>query len=85
MSEAYCQSCGMPLGESGELRGTEADGQPSADYCKYCYGEGHFLYECTMAQMIDTCVPLMAESGMDPAQARSWMEQQFPQLKRWRR
>ncbi|MCB5940427.1 zinc ribbon domain-containing protein [bacterium 210820-DFI.6.52] len=85
MSEAYCQSCGMPLGEDGEMRGSEADGSPSRDYCKYCYEKGRFLADCTMEEMIDFCVPLMAQSGMDAGQARRQMETVFPQLKRWKR
>ena len=54
-----CQSCGMPL-DFMELRGTEKDGRKSDDYCMYCYKDGHFTYECTMQQMIDLCVPHMA-------------------------
>ena len=38
-----------------------------------------------MEEMIDFCVPLMAQSGMDAGQARRQMEAVFPQLKRWKR
>lgn len=41
MARDYCQSCGIPLFDDN-LLGTERDGSPSADYCKYCYRNGHF-------------------------------------------
>lgn len=37
----FCQSCSMPL-DDGSMRGTEKDGSPSDDYCKYCYQNGAF-------------------------------------------
>ena len=80
----FCQSCGMPL--SPELRGTEADGTPSADYCRYCYQNGAFTGEMTMEEMIDFCAPLMARHnpGLTPEQAKAQMRRFFPLLKRWR-
>ena len=86
MSEAYCQSCGMPLGEDGEMRGSEADGSPSRDYCKYCYEKGRFLADCTMEEMIDFCTPMMVRANpeLTPEQARAQMAQFFPSLLRWR-
>ena len=79
----FCQSCGMPL--SPELRGTEADGTPSADYCRYCYQNGAFTGEMTMEEMIDFCAPLMARHnpGLTPEQAKAQMRRFFPLLKRW--
>lgn len=76
----FCQSCAMPL-QSDEMRGTEADGAKSADYCVYCYKDGKFLADCTMEQMIDFCVPHM--EGMTEEAARAMMNESFPQLKRW--
>ena len=61
MEERYCQSCGMPMGSTDELYGTETDGSKSVDYCKYCYGGGAFLFQCSMDEMIDFCVKPMAE------------------------
>ena len=85
MKERYCQSCGMPMGETDELYGTEADGSKSADYCKYCYADGAFTVECTMQEMIEFCVQPTVENvpGMTPAQARALMNEHFPLLKRW--
>ena len=31
MEQRYCQSCGMPMGATDELYGTEQDGSKSAD------------------------------------------------------
>lgn len=82
---AWCQSCGMPLANA-ELLGTEADGSPSRSYCRYCYQDGHFSYECTMDQMVDICVEHMVYpgSGFTAEQARSHMQELLPQLERWR-
>ncbi|HRX58820.1 MAG TPA: zinc ribbon domain-containing protein [Eubacteriales bacterium] len=85
MEERYCQSCGMPMGPTDELYGTEQDGTKSKDYCQYCYQNGAFTSECTMQEMIDYCVNPMLENvpGMTEAQARDIMGKMFPQLKRW--
>lgn len=85
MKEKYCQSCGMPMGETDELYGTEADGSKNHDYCSYCYDKGSFTADCTMEEMIEFCIPHMAnaDSGMSPEEARKMMLQFFPALKRW--
>lgn len=85
METRYCQSCGMPMGDTDELCGTEADGSKSADYCKYCYEGGAFTAECTMSEMIEFCVQPTVENvpGMTEAQARAMMNEHFPKLKRW--
>ena len=85
MEERYCQSCGMPMGETDELYGTEADGSKSADYCKYCYTGGTFTVDCTMREMIEYCVQPTVDNipGMTEAQARAIMNEHFPHLKRW--
>jgi len=85
MEARYCQSCGMPMGETDEIYGTEADGSKSADYCMYCYSNGAFTAECTMQEMIEFCVQPTVENvpGMTEAQARAMMNEHFPHLKRW--
>jgi len=77
-----CQSCGMPL--SNEVFGTEKDGNKNQDYCVYCYKDGSFTSECTMEEMINTCIPFMEEQGMDKKEARELLEKELPNLKRWR-
>lgn len=86
MEEKYCQSCGMPMGKTEEMYGTEADGNKSTDYCKYCYENGSFTSDCTMEEMIDFCIPHMtsSNSGMSEDNARNMMNEFFPTLKRWK-
>ena len=87
MEDRYCQSCGMPMGPTNELYGTEADGTKSKDYCSYCYENGKFTADCTMQEMIDFCTPIMAQNhpGMTESDAAARMRSFFPQLKRWKR
>ena len=63
----------------------EKDGSRSADYCKYCYENGAFTSDCTMEEMIEFCVPVMAKENPDMTEekAREMMQQYFPTLKRW--
>lgn len=86
MEERFCQSCGMPMGATDEMYGTEADGSKSNDYCKYCYENGGFTAECSMDEMIEFCVPHMTNgnSGMGEVDVRRMMKDSFPLLKRWR-
>jgi len=86
MEERYCQSCGMPMGATDELYGTEADGSKSKDYCSYCYADGKFTSECTMDEMIEMCIEPMVScnSEMTEDKARAMMKEFFPALKRWK-
>ena len=61
MEKKFCQSCGMPMGSTDELYGTERDGTKSGDYCKYCYGGGAFTADCGMEEMMEFCVKPMVE------------------------
>ena len=84
MPEHFCQSCGMPIADP-EIQGTEADGSPSSDYCKWCYQDGAYTYETDLDNMIEGCVPFMVEkTGMDLDQAVSLMGAILPNLKRWK-
>lgn len=70
----FCQSCGMPL-SSPEDFGTSAQGFRQNDYCYLCYESGAFRDpDATMEQML--------QYAPDP-EARAWMEQSLPFLKRW--
>ena len=84
MTEKYCQSCGMPI-ETDLLLGTNTDGSKNQDYCKYCYEKGTFTFNGTMEEMIEICVPHMAQSnpGMTEQTAREMMRKFFPTLMRW--
>ena len=85
----FCQSCGMPL-TSIEDCGTNADGSPNFDYCKYCYAEGKFLQECTMDEMIENCSQFVDEVNkqmpkpLTRDEYKKMMYGFFPMLKRWR-
>lgn len=86
MEEKYCQSCGMPMGETDELYGTQQDGSKSTDYCKYCYEKGTFTSEVTMEEEIEICVPILVEEKVcaTAEEARAMMKEFFPSLKRWK-
>lgn len=84
MEKPFCQSCAMPM--ETEEYGTNKDGSPNQEYCKYCYQDGAFTSDQTMEEMIETCVKYMAteESGIKPEDARAQMMEIFPKLARWK-
>jgi len=86
VEKKFCQSCGMPMGSTDELYGTERDGTKSGDYCKHCYGGGAFTADCGMEEMMEFCVKPMVEHspGMTEDAARQMMRRYFPHLKRWK-
>jgi len=86
MEEQYCQSCGMPMGTTDEMYGTEKNGDKSKDYCQYCYVLGEFTSKSTMEEMIEFCIPHMASANiqMSEEEARNMMNEFFPTLKRWK-
>lgn len=85
MNEKFCQSCGMPMGDTNEMYGSNSDGTKNEDYCKYCFENGAFVSDCTMDEMIDFCIPHMvtAHSDMTEEKAKNMMKEFFPSLKRW--
>lgn len=86
MEERFCQICGMPMGETDELYGTEKNGSKSKDYCKYCYVNGEVQFKGTMDEMIEFCAQKMVEmhADMDINQARGMMKGFLPNLKYWK-
>ena len=86
MEQVFCQSCAMPMTEQAQF-GTNQDGSKNGDYCHYCYVDGHFSKEETMAEMIETCIPFVMEAGVYPDKdaARQAMQAFFPTLKRWKK
>lgn len=85
MIEKVCQSCGMPMGNTTELCGTEANGSLSTDYCKFCYDNGEFIDDCTMEQMMNMCIDLNVAYNefLNPQDAAKLVQGFFPSLKRW--
>lgn len=85
-NQKFCQCCGMPMGDTEELYGTNTDGSKNEEYCKYCFEKGEFTFHGTMEEMIEACVPNMAAANPDMSEeeARKAMLEWFPTLKRWK-
>ena len=85
MEAKLCQSCGMPMGATKEMCGTNVDGSKNEDYCKNCFEKGAFTSDSTMEEMIEICVPHVVSTiaGMSEDNARKMMREFFPTLKRW--
>lgn len=81
----YCQCCSMPMPEE-TLRGTEADGSTSADFCSHCYRLGDFVVEgINMDEFIEATAPFEAKAlGITIEEAISLMATLLPHLKRWK-
>lgn len=82
--EYYCQCCSMPIPQP-ELHGTEADGSPSENYCKYCYQQGDFTAKgVDMDEFIEATAQMEADAmGISREEAVSLMATLLPHLKRW--
>ncbi len=82
----FCQCCGMPLDDPKD-RGTEADGSPSRDYCRYCYQGGAFTApDAAVEDMIAFNLKFNAENGHPfgpQEQAEQMLRAWLPTLKRW--
>ena len=85
MQEKFCESCGMPMGETNEMYGTELNGGKSVDYCKHCYDMGAFTNpNATLAETIDFVAAMMVKDfGFSPEDAREQCNAAIPTLKRW--
>jgi hypothetical protein len=78
-----CQSCSMPM-DTSELFGTEKDGRPNTDYCKYCYQQGAFTSPgITLQEMKDKMSHIMDQDKL-PADILEEAIGRLPLLKRWR-
>ena len=79
-----CQSCSMPLARAEDF-GTDADGMPAREYCRYCFQAGGFTNpKMTMVEMIDLLAGMSEKMNMTPAQARAMGQTVLPTLRRWR-
>ena len=79
-----CQSCGMPIDDEN-LWGTNQDGSKNPDYCIYCYKDGDFLQKVTMTEYIEMMIPFASQAGMTGEQMRTFCENVYPTLKRWKK
>ena len=86
MQERFCESCGMPMGETNEMYGTETNGSKSTDYCKHCYDNGAFLHpDITLDGMIETVAAIMVKDfGFSQEDAMEQCKGGIPNLKRWK-
>ena len=86
MQEKFCESCGMPMGETDAMYGTELDGNKSTDYCHFCYDKGAFTSpDTTLPEMIDLVAGMMVKDfGFAPDDAKAQCEAGIPNLKRWK-
>lgn len=91
MEQKFCQSCGMPMPQTGEYKGTNADGSPNEDYCLDCYKDGKFTQEMTIEQMVEHSAQFTDEinewsgTNLTVEEMKDWLRQFYPTLKRWRK
>lgn len=80
----FCQCCGTPFVIPNMPHGTNADGTENADFCKWCYDEGKFVYG-DMDELIEKTAPFLMEAmGMGQEEAVSFMGALAPQLAHWK-
>ncbi|MFC4306810.1 zinc ribbon domain-containing protein [Cohnella boryungensis] len=81
--QLQCQSCGMPM-PGVDVQGTDGSGNPVTDYCIYCYENGAFTQpDIKVEEMVEFCVPFLAEQGVEADAARRMLSMSLPSLKRW--
>lgn len=84
-----CQSCGMVLRHESD-KGTEKNGGKSAEYCAFCFQNGAFTEDITVAEMVEHNLKDLAEWNeaaglqMTIPEARAQLLAFLPTLKRWR-
>lgn len=80
-----CQSCGMPINGSFGNLGTNTNGSPSAEYCKFCFENGEFTAPAlTLDEMIQRSVDFMTASlSFTPEAAAKMSNDVIPKLARW--
>ena len=86
MQEKHCESCGMPMGETDEMYGTELSGGKSEDYCKFCYDNGEFTNpNLTLEEQIKSITAMMVNDfGFSQEDAAEQCAAGIPTLKRWK-
>ena len=82
MPEHYCESCGMYL--TPDDCGTDAAGNKTDHYCKWCYADGVHLYS-DMEDLIEVCVKNMPKDTYTEEEVRAYLRQLLPQLEYWKR
>jgi hypothetical protein len=73
----------MPLGDP-TLLGSEKDGSPSHEYCKYCYQDGEFVNpEMSLNEMTSLVIDQMKKREIDQKIIEMSVSV-LPNLKRWK-
>lgn len=80
----FCQSCSMPL-DSLDVAGTEKDGSPSTEYCKYCYQKGLFINPNMTLEEMKTIVKTEMGKKNIPSGIVEKAINVLPFLKRWKK
>ena len=73
----------MPLTEPNIL-GTESDGTPASEYCRYCYKQGHFVNPDMSLEDMRSLVMQKMEEQHIPADIIEAAVISLPSLKRWK-
>ena len=80
--QLWCQCCGMPLTEDGQIS-REPDGSFNEDYCTWCYADGRFVYPSKEA-LVDFLLKHMPDPGGTPeGERRAWLDSRLSGLKHW--
>lgn len=73
----------MPL-ESADVLGTEKDGSPSKEYCRYCYQNGQFTDPKMSLDQMKVIVKTEMEKRNIPNGLIEKAVNILPELKRWK-
>jgi hypothetical protein len=80
-----CQSCGMSMVNPEDF-GTNEDGSPSNEYCRFCFQNGEFTAKMEMPDYIEMQIKIAVEKlGMSEENAREMVENTIPNLRRWKK
>ena len=79
-----CQSCSMPLDNLG-AHGTEKNGAPSREYCKYCYQNGAFINPKMTIDEMRTVVKTQMEHMKIRPDIIEQAVNVLPSLNRWKK
>ena len=75
----------MPIEASFQNLGTEADGSPASEYCKFCYQNGAFTNPTqTVNEMVQGSIDFMTGTmEFTSEQATQMSNDIIPKLNRW--
>ena len=89
MEHKICQSCGMNIDDDG-VKGTDANGGLSEEYCSFCCRDGMFTNTITLDGMTEICLDHSPEYQNAASQEEKEIIRQqersyLSELKRWKR